>query len=113
MKNIRNHSSVRLVMKWEGRYRAEALISKPELKTCTIINDTFVIIELAKSEIYFNNPIYVRMGILDLAKATIYDFYYNYMLENCYNKCRVLYTDTDSLIYEIKNTDAFEVVTRD
>ena len=32
MENIRNHSSVKLITKWDGRYGAEALIARPEFR---------------------------------------------------------------------------------
>lgn len=113
MENIRKHSSVKLIMNWDGRYGAEALVSRPEFKTSTIINEQLVIIELAKSEVYFNKPIYVGMCILDLAKTTIYDFHYNYMYKTFGDQSKVLYTDTDSLIYEIKHGDVYEVMRQD
>ncbi|XP_030745267.1 uncharacterized protein LOC115874300 [Sitophilus oryzae] len=113
MENIRKHSTVKLITQWDGRYGAEALISRPEFKSSVIINENLVIIELAKSEVFFNKPIYVGMSILDIAKITIYDFHYNYMLEKFPNNCAAIYTDTDSLVYEIKNQDVYEIIKRD
>ncbi|XP_025833494.1 uncharacterized protein LOC112905741 [Agrilus planipennis] len=113
MENIRKRSVVKLVSKWNGRYGAEALIAKPEFKAATIFNENLVAIELNKTEVYFNKPIYVGMSILDLAKTTIYDFHYEYMLPEFGEDCSVLYTDTDSLIYEIRNKDIYEVIQRD
>lgn len=95
------------------RYRAEALISRPEFKTSTIFDENLVAVELNKSEVYFNKPIYVGMCILDLAKITIYDFHYNYMLPEFGAKCSVCYTDTDSLIYEVGCSDLYEIIRRD
>ncbi|KAJ8914863.1 hypothetical protein NQ315_014876 [Exocentrus adspersus] len=113
MENIRRHSIVKLVNKWSGRYGAEALISKPEFKAATIFNENLVAIELRKCEIYFCKPIYVGMCILDLAKTTIYDFHYGYMKPEFDDDCSALYTDTDSLIYEIRNRDPYEIIRRD
>ncbi|KAJ8910221.1 hypothetical protein NQ315_015913 [Exocentrus adspersus] len=113
MENIRRYSVVKLVNKWSGRYGAEALISKPEFKAATIFNKNLVAIELRKCEIYFCKPIYVGMCILDLAKTTIYDFHYGYMKPEFDDDCSALYTDTDSLIYEIRNRDPYEIIRRD
>lgn len=60
------------------RYGAEAMVSKPEFKNCTIFNENLVTIELNKMEILFNKHIYVGMSILEMAK--IYDFHYGYMI---------------------------------
>lgn len=112
MENIRKHSIVKLVNKWEGRYGAEALISKSEFKGATIFNENLVAVELNKTKVYFNQPIYVGMSILDLAKTTIYDFHYYYMRPEFGEDCTVLYTDTDSLIYEMSR-DPYEIMCRD
>ncbi|XP_044741961.1 uncharacterized protein LOC123302932 [Chrysoperla carnea] len=113
MENIRKHSNVKLVTKWEGRYGAEAYISKPEFHSCTVFNPNLVAIELKKMEIFFNNPLYIGMAILDLAKTTIYNFHYGYMVPQLSDNCTALYTDTDSIIYEIRNHDPYELIKRD
>lgn len=113
MENIRKHSNVKLVTKWDGRYAAEALISKPEFKSASIFNENLVAIELNKTEIYFNKPIYVGMCILDLAKTTIYSFHYDYMRREFGESCNILYTDTDSLLYEINTNDIYTLIKRD
>ncbi|XP_045476742.1 uncharacterized protein LOC123682252 [Harmonia axyridis] len=112
MGNIRKRVNVHLVTKWEGRYGAEAYISKPEFKNSIIFDENLVAVELKKLEVYLNKPIYVGMCILDLAKTTIYDFHYDYMKGTFREGCTILYTDTDSLIYELFE-DPYEVMRRD
>ncbi|CAH0562755.1 unnamed protein product [Brassicogethes aeneus] len=111
MENIRKRVNIRLLTEWNGRYGAEAYIAKPEFKNCTIFNENLVAVELRKLQIWLNKPIYVGQAILDLAKTTIYEFHYNYMVD-AFPECTVLYTDTDSLIYEL-HQDPYEVVKRD
>lgn len=53
------------------------------------------------------------MAILDLAKTSIYDFHYGYMVPQLGSDCSALYTDTDSIIYEIRNHDPYELIKRD
>lgn len=112
MENIRKRVNVHLLTKWEGRYGAEAYISKPEFKNSIIFDENLVAVELKKLEVYLNKPIYVGMCILDLAKTTIYDFHYDYMKGTFREGCTILYTDTDSLIYELFE-DPYEVMRRD
>ena len=53
-------------------------------------------------------PAYVGMCILDLSKTLMYDFYYNYINKKYNNRARLLFTDTDSLTYEIEAEDVYK-----
>ena len=45
------------------------------------------------------------MCILKLSKVLMYEFHYDYIKNKYGNNSRLLLTDTDSLIYEIKTED--------
>ncbi|XP_043479909.1 uncharacterized protein LOC122509742 [Leptopilina heterotoma] len=59
MENVRKHVDVKLVTKWGGRYGAEAVISKPNFHSRSIFSENLVAIELRKTEILINKPIYI------------------------------------------------------
>ncbi|XP_051157441.1 uncharacterized protein LOC127279246 [Leptopilina boulardi] len=108
MENVRKHVDIKLVTKWEGRYGAEALIAKPNFHSRAIFNENLVAVELRKMEVLMNKPLYVGLTVLDVSKTLIYDFHYDYMLKKYdEKKLKLLYTDTDSLIYEIKCSDIY------
>ncbi|XP_050447449.1 uncharacterized protein LOC126849549 [Cataglyphis hispanica] len=113
MENVRNHVEVKLLTKWDGRYGAEAMIAKPNFHSRSIFSENLVAVELRKLEVKFNKPIYVGMCILDISKVCLYEFHHEYMLPLYHENCKVMYTDTDSLIYYIKCDDIYENMKRD
>ncbi|XP_067211748.1 uncharacterized protein [Linepithema humile] len=115
MENVRNHTDVRLVTQWDGRYGAEAMIAKPNFHSRSVFSEDLIAVELRKLEVKFDKPIYVGMcvGILDISKTCLYEFHYEYMASLYRDNCKIMYTDTDSLIYFLHCEDAYRDMKRD
>ncbi|KAE9529175.1 hypothetical protein AGLY_011971 [Aphis glycines] len=105
MMNVRNHVDIRLC---SNEAKLEKLIVKPNFDRRTIFTENLAAIHMKRTEIFIKQPIYIDMCILDLFKSLMYDFYYNTIKEKYGNRVRLLYTDTDSLILEIKTDDFYQ-----
>ena len=103
MENIRKRVDVRLVTSKEKLLK---LASKPTYVSSKIFNENLVAVHKIKETLTMNRPAYIGMCILDLSKTLMYDFHYNYIKHKYGNKAKLLFTDTDSLTYEIETTDA-------
>ncbi|XP_057656772.1 uncharacterized protein LOC130894170 [Diorhabda carinulata] len=111
MENIRKHRIVKLVKTWNGRYGAKNLISSVRFHSRTVFNENLIAVELTKSELVFNKPLYVGMTVLDLSKLCMYQFHYDYMIPKMgIDRCKLMYMDTDSFVYELICDDAYEEV---
>ena len=60
---------------------------------------------MKKTHLVFNKPVYLGMCILDLSKTLMYEFHYNYIKPKYGEKAKFLFTDADSLMYEIETDD--------
>ena len=104
MENIRKRVDVRLVTSKEKLLK---LSSKPTYVSSKIFNENLVAVHKIKETLTMNRPAYIGMCILDLSKTLMYDFHYNYIKHNYGNKAKLLFTDTDSLTYEIETKDVY------
>ena len=73
-----------------------------------ICNENLVAVHKITKQLVLNRPAYVGMCILDLSKTLMYDFHYNYIKSKYDKNAKLLFTDTDSLTYEIKTKDAYQ-----
>ncbi|GFV51310.1 uncharacterized protein TNCV_2490811 [Trichonephila clavipes] len=87
--------------------QARKLIAKSNFNRRTIFSENLMAVHLQKTQIKFLKPIQVGMVILDTSKVLMYSFYYEYMKHRHDSKVRLVYTDTDSFINEIKIDDFY------
>ena len=110
MENIRNRIDIRLV---NSEKKAKKLAAKPNFKHCNIFDENLVAIHMKKTKLVFNKPVYLGMCILGLSKTLMYDFHYNYIKNKFNEKATLLFTDTDSLAYDIETEDFYKDISGD
>ena len=93
--------------------QARKLINKPNYTHRTTFSDNLVAIHMGKTEIYMNKPVYLGMSILDISKTLMYDFHYGYIKPKYGDKAKLLFTDTDSLMYEIETEGFYKDISPD
>ena len=110
MENIRNRVNVKLVNTQE---KLKKLSAKPNFKSCKIFNENLISVHMKKTSLTMNKPVYLGMCILDLSKTIMYDFHYQYIKPKYGAKAKLLFTDTDSLMYEIETEDFYKDISKD
>ena len=110
MENVRNHRDIKLVTADEKRNK---LVSEPNYHTTKCFSENLLAIEMKKTKVKMNKPIYLGMSILDISKTLMYEFWYDYLKPKYGDKAKLCYTDTDSFIIHIITEDFFEDISND
>ena len=105
MENIRKHRDIKLVKTDKKRSK---LVSEPNYHTINSISEDLSIIEMKKTKIKMNKPIYLGLSILEISKILMYEFWYDYIKPKYDNNVKLCYMDTDSFIMNIKTNDFYK-----
>jgi hypothetical protein len=106
MENVKNRIQLHLTTDEEN---AVKWFSKINFKTSKNF-DNLHLIEMFKQEIVYDKPIYVGTSILDLSKLHMMNFHYNVINKEFEGKHDLIYSDTDSFVYNIKHPDVYHWV---
>ncbi|XP_060860185.1 LOW QUALITY PROTEIN: uncharacterized protein LOC132937380 [Metopolophium dirhodum] len=87
--------------------RLQKLINKSTFKHCTNYNENLNAVALENKIIKFDKPIYIGFAVLDVSKTLMYEYHYDVMQRHYGDKIKLMYTDTDSLIYHIQTDDFY------
>ena len=110
MENVRNHRDIRLVTTDKRR---SILASEPNYHSTKYISKDLLIMEMKRTEVKMNKPVYLGQAILDISKTLMYEFWYDYIKPKYGDKARVCYMDTDSFIMHIKTEDFYKDINND
>ena len=110
MENVRKHRNIKLVTTDGKRNK---LVSEPNYHTTKRFSEKLSAIEMKKTTVKMNKPIYLGMSILDISKTLMYKFWYDYFKPKYGDKAKLCYTDTNSFIINIITEDFFEDISND
>ena len=111
MENIRKQ--IKLVTTDKKRSK---LVSEPNYHTLNLISEDLLIMEMKKTKVKMNKPIYLGLSILSvlkISKILMCEFWYDYMKPKCNGNVRLCYMDTDSFIMNIKRNDFYKDMSDD
>ena len=110
MANVRKHRDIKLVTTDKRRNQ---LVSEPNYHATKWFSENLLAIEMKKTKVKMNKPVYVGLSILEISKTLIYEFWYDYVKPKYQNNAKLCYMDTDSFIINIKIEDFYEDIAND
>lgn len=110
MENIRNHRNIKLVTN-EAAYTK--FVMKPNFRGGNYFSENLMGVEMGRTGIKMNKPVYIGQAILDQSKTVMYEFHYDYMQPKYDSNLCLCYMDTDSFVYHIKTEDFYHDIAAD
>ena len=102
MENVRNHRDIKLVTTNAQRKKH---VSEPNYHTSRQFSEDLMAIEMNKTKVLMNKPVYLGQAILDISKTLMYEFWYDYIKLKYKDKAQLCYMDTDSFIIHMETED--------
>ena len=72
IESIRKHRDIKFATDWESLQKYE---SKPNWVRTTMFDDDFAAIEMSRTSITMNKPIYIGQAVSDISKILSYEFH--------------------------------------
>ena len=111
-KSIENQRKIMNVKLINDRRVYQKCANKPNFISQKIFDKNVVAVHYSKTVLALNKPIYVGFCILELSKLLMYQFHCGYVLK-VFNDVKLFFTDTDSLVYEIKGGNIYDQCFKD
>ena len=110
MENVKIHRDIKLVTTDKRRNQ---LASEPNYHTTKYFSENLMAIEMKKTKVKMNEPIYLGMSILDISKTLTCEFWYDYIKPKYQYKAKLCYTDTDSFVIHIITEEVYKDIADD
>ena len=110
MENVSKHRDIKLVTTDKRRNQ---LVSEPNYYTTKWFSEKLLVIEMKKTKVNMNKPIYLGLSILEISKTLMYEFWCDYMKSKYGDNVKLYYMDIDSFIMHIKKEDFYKDIADD
>ena len=110
MENVRKYRDIKLITTDK---RKNQLVSEPNYYTTKLFSENLLPIEMKKTKVLMNKPVYLGLPILEISKAPMYEFWYDYIKPKYGDNVKLCYMDTDSFIMHIKTEDFYKDIAND
>ena len=107
MENVRKYRDIKLVATDERRNK---LVSEPNYHTTKQFSENLLGIEMRKTKVKMNEPVYLGMSISDISKTLMYEFWYDYIKPKYKEKAKLCHMDTDTFIITIFTEDFLRIL---
>ena len=108
--NVRKKRDIKLVTTDKIRNQ---LVSEPNYHTTKWFSENLLAIEMKKTKVKMNKPVYLCFSILEISKPLMYEFWYDYIKPKYGDNIKLCYMDTDSFIMHIKTEDFYKDIADD
>ena len=99
IENVTKHKNIIHVTTERRRIN---LVSEPNYCTTKFFTESLLAIEMRKTQILINKPVYLGLSILDLSKTVIHKFWYDYVRLRYGQNVKLPYMAKDGLIVYVK-----------
>ena len=110
MENVTKHRNIKLVT---TERRRNYLVSETNYHTTKFFTENLLPIEMGKTQILMNKPVYLGLSILDLSKTVMNEFWYDYVKPKYGENAKLCYMDTHSFIAHVKTNDIYKDIAED
>ena len=110
MENVRNYRDIKLVTTDKRR---SILTSETNYHSTKYISKDLLVMEMKKTEVRMNKPLYSGQAMSDASKTLMYEFWYDYIKPKYGDNVRLCYMDKDSFVMNIKTDDFYKDISND
>ena len=99
MKNVRKDRDIRIVT---TNRRRSHLVSEPNYHTTKMFSENLLAIEMNKTKIKMEKPLYLGLWILEISKIAVYEYWHDCRKLKYGDKAKLCYTSMQTLLEMLK-----------